>query len=52
MDLTGAEDIKKMWQEYTEAGQSWTKWLELQLLFCNTKVKVKLLSHVRLFATP
>ena len=36
MDLTEAEDIKKRWQEYTER-----------------KVrKGKLLSHVRLFATP
>ena len=52
MDLTEAEDIKKRWQKYTEAGQSWTKWLELQLLFCNTKVKVKSLSHVHFFATP
>ena len=36
MDLTEAEDIKKRWQENTQ------KW----------KVKVKSLSHVRLFATP
>ena len=68
MDLTEAEDTKRRWQEYTEElykkalhdpdnHDGVITHLEPDILECEVKwalgkVKVKLLSHVQLFATP